>query len=188
MSPGTTTRSAASTREGTPTRNQAPAAALFHLLRSRRGRTPIARWLQEDKLRYIDNEKSPTFGGTSWLQLPRVLRQKPGSKVKIATERNLVNCRDAQASGGKGGARFALAEEGDSDPSPLGDDGGWTASPEDALQGVKEWARDKALPAPTPSPPLLRSNPLNRNQPTATHGAREPITPPLGGGPNPRMR
>ena len=59
------------------------------------GKTPVNRWIKDGKLRYIDNEKSPALGDTSWLQLPRVYRQVPGSKVKILTERNLVKYREA---------------------------------------------------------------------------------------------
>jgi hypothetical protein len=61
-------------------------------------RTPIDRWLRDEKLRYIDNAKSPTLAGTSWLQLPRVLRQDLGSKANVVTERNLVKYRQVNPS------------------------------------------------------------------------------------------
>lgn len=54
---------------------------------------PVSRWLRDELLRYIDNEQSPAFNDTSGLRLPRVYRQKQGSKVEILTERNLVKMR-----------------------------------------------------------------------------------------------
>ncbi|MBP6807247.1 MAG: hypothetical protein KA125_03030, partial [Chromatiaceae bacterium] len=70
------------------------------------GRTPVSRWLKDGKLRYINNEKSPALSDTSWLQLPRVYRQIPGSKVKILTERNLVKYREANPLPGQDTVNF----------------------------------------------------------------------------------
>ena len=56
---------------------------------------PSARWVKDEKLRYIDNEKSRAISAASRLQLPaREQQNKPGSKVKILTEKNLVKYRN----------------------------------------------------------------------------------------------
>jgi len=57
---------------------------------------PVARWVNEDKLRCINNEKIPGFNDTSGLRLPRVYRQKQGSSVKVLTEKNLVKYRSSE--------------------------------------------------------------------------------------------
>ncbi len=53
--------------------------------------------IRQEKLHYIDNKKSRTFSAASRLKLPaREKQNRPGSKVKILTEKNLVKYREQQ--------------------------------------------------------------------------------------------
>lgn len=57
------------------------------------GKVPVARWVSDGYLRYIDKEKSRELIATSRLQLPRVLQQARGQGRKILVDADLVKYR-----------------------------------------------------------------------------------------------
>lgn len=54
---------------------------------------PVARWINEGLLRYIDKAKSREFLVTSRLQLPRVLQEARSSDSRLLVDSDLVNER-----------------------------------------------------------------------------------------------
>ncbi len=82
--------------------------------KDRPGAVPVQRWVDEQKLLYLDQKRSPEISERSGLQLPRDVRQLRGYKAKVLTEADLVNYR--QTNGGSGDALFSR-----SSPSVVGD-------------------------------------------------------------------
>lgn len=77
-------------------------------------RPPVERWVREGKLRYVDEEASPAFGGTSGLRLPGVNRLQRGSDRTVATRAELVKLRglrpDAPATSRGTGAGMSIPD------------------------------------------------------------------------------
>ena len=68
-----------------------------------RGPLPVSRWVEEGRLRYLDQKKTPDFVRRSGLRLPSTADELRGSKVKVHTDRDLRKYQAANAVADQGG-------------------------------------------------------------------------------------
>lgn len=63
------------------------------------GSVPTKQEVDEQRLLYLDQKRSPEISERSGLQLPRDVRQLRGYKAKVLTEADLVNYRQTNVVG-----------------------------------------------------------------------------------------